>query len=264
MDKKKKEESTYFHEFLDVLGEVPESVRCEEPPDFIITLNQKKIAVELTAFHSDSKPKGGSARRTAEETWKLLQKTIMKRVAECKDLEETYGKLFFKKSLLPLKSKHSEFTGELVKICVQMISSGSREAKPDSKYPLLDEYVRKITLEEVGCYMTWGWNFDASFVGLSEPELVNTITPKIKKIAMYKKKPFDELWLLIISGHLLSQAMGGSKDFSSTLHSFRRLNHLLEKSGFDRVYIYQRMHDTVYKWPGWLRIERKRSRESGH
>ncbi len=264
MDKKKKEECMYLREFLHILGEVPESVKCEEPPapDFIITLNQKKMAVELTRFHSDSKPKGGSTRRETEETWISLQKTIMEQVAKCKDLEETYGKLFFKKFEVPPKSKHREFVDELIKQSCQMISSRCRETKPKRKYPLLSKYLKKIRLEKVGCYITWGWNFDVSFVGLSESEILNTVNPKIEKVAKYKKKPFDELWLLVISGHLLSQAMGGPKDFSSRLRSFQQLNNLLEGSGFNRAYIYQRMHDTVYKWPGWVRIEKKNSPDS--
>ncbi|MEW6687108.1 MAG: hypothetical protein AB1393_13045 [Candidatus Edwardsbacteria bacterium] len=121
-------------------------------------------------------------------------------------------------------------------------------------YPLLKKYLNKFYLERVGCYITWGWN-DASSIGLTEPEIISIVEPKIKKADKYIQKKIDELWLLIVSGHRLSQQMG--LGLSDKLNGFAQLNSKLEQSAYGKVYIYQYMHNVVYEWPGWIKYGRE-------
>jgi len=252
MRKKKKKERFYLDKFLALLGKVPNKIESGESPDFIVILRQKRIGIESTDFHSDSKGESGRPRRAIEETWASLQKTIMEKVEKCNELKETYGLLFFKKLELPSKSKHGEFTDELIKLSLEMINSGYKEIKPGESYPMLIKYLKKFRLEKAECYITWEWNYSVSSIGITEKELINAVKPKIKKVPTYKEKNIDELWLLIISGYRLSQAMG--MRLSDKLNTFHQLNILLSQSGYNKVYLYQFMFDVVYEWPGWIKI----------
>ena len=252
MSKKKENERFYLDKFLALLGKVPNEIKPGESPDFIVILQQKKIGIELTDFHSDSKGEGGRPRRAIEETWVLLQRTIMEEVEKCNELKETNGLLFFKKLELPPKSKHGKFTDELINLSLKMINSGYKEIKPGENYPILNNYLKKFRLEKVGCYITWGWNYNVSSIGITEEELINAARSKIKRVGIYKEKNIDELWLLIISGYRLSQAMGIR--LSDKLNSFDQLNNLIRQSGYNKIYLYQFMFDVIYEWPGWFKI----------
>ena len=181
MSKKKENERFYLDKFLTLLGKVPDEIKSGESPDFIVILQQKKIGIELTNFHSNSKGEYGRPRREIEEAWVALQGTIMGEVEKCNELRETNGLLFFKKLGLPPKSKHREFTDELIKLSLEMINSGYKEIKPGANYPILNKYLKKFYLEKVGCYITWEWNYNVSSVGITEEELINASKSKIEK-----------------------------------------------------------------------------------
>ncbi len=131
-----------------------------------------------------------------------------------------------------------------------MIKSGCQEMGFEgNEYPFLSEYLQKFELKKVGCFITWDWNYSGSFIGLSEEELLEIIEPKISKVLSYKGKGIDELWLLVVSGHRISQAM--DLDLSNKLNNYKQLNVLLRDSGYNKVYLYQYMFDVIYEWPGW-------------
>jgi len=250
----KQNELFYLNKFLALLGKVPKEIQSGESPDFIVILEQKKIGIECTEFHSDLKGETGRPRRAIEETWLLLQRTIMKEVGKCNELKETYGFLFFKKLELPPKSKHGEFTSELIKLSLEMINSGYKQIKPGGNYPFLNKYLEKFCLERVGYYSTWNWNYDASLIGVTEEELIDAVKSKIEKVVTYKQKNIGELWLLIISGHRLSQTMPPPPFLEHQLNDFGQLNELLKASGYTKVYLYQYIFDTIYEWPGWAKF----------
>jgi len=254
MSKKKENERFYLDKFLTLLGKVPDKIISDESPDFIVMLKQKKIGIELINFHSSSKGEHGRPRREIEETWAVLQGTIMGEVEKCNELRETNGLLFFKKLDLPPKSKQREFTDELIKLSLEMINSGYKEIKPGVTYPILNKYLKKFYLEKVGCYIpiTWEWNYNVSSVGITEEELTKASKSKIIKASKYKEKDIDELWLLIISEHRLSQAMGIR--LSEKLNTFDQLDNLLRQSAYNKIYLYQFMFDVIYEYPGWVKI----------
>ena len=252
MRKKKENERFYLDKFLALLGKMADEIHPEESPDFIVSIASKKIGIELTDFHSDLKGENGKPRRAVEEAWRLIQGTIMEEVNKCNKLKETFGELFFKKLELPPKSKHKIFTDELIKLSLEMIDSGYKKINPGGNYPLLNKYLEEFHLEKAGCYITWKWNYNVSFVGITETRLINATKSKIEKVVKYKEKNVDELWLLIVSGDRLSQAMG--LNLSYKLNTFDQLNNLLRHSGYNKIFIYQYMFDVIYEWPGWVKI----------
>lgn len=261
MRKKKENERFYLDKFLALLGKVADEIHPEESPDFIVSIATKKIGIELTDFHSDLKGENGKPRRAIEEAWLLIQGTIMEEVEKCNKLKETFGFLSFKKLELPPKSKHKKFADELIKLSLEMIDSDYKEINPGGNYPLLNKYLEKFCLERAGCYITWKWNHNVSFVGFTEKRLINATKSKIEKVVKYREKNIDELWLLIVSGHRLSQAMG--LNLSYKLNTFDQLNNLLKHSGYNKIFIYQYMFDVIYKWPGWVKIGKEDFIKSG-
>lgn len=252
ISKKKRVERFYLDKFLDSAGKVPDKVLCGESPDFVLVFQQKKIGVEETEFHCDSKGKKGSYRRAVEENWVFLQTTIMEKVEKRNELKDTSGLLFFKRRELPPTRQYGRFADELVKLSREMINSGCKRIAPGGGYPLLHKYLKKFHLKKCGCYITWEWNHNVSSIGLTETALIDAAEPKIEKLASYRGTSVEEMWLLIVSGYRLSQAFG--IHLSQRLDTFNRLNNLLAKSGFNRVYLYHYLFDAIYEWPGWVRI----------
>ena len=66
-------ERFYLDKLLTALRMKPDSVeRGANPPDFLLTLDGSRIAVEVTEFHSATDV-GGHPRRAVEEEWQKIQ-----------------------------------------------------------------------------------------------------------------------------------------------------------------------------------------------
>lgn len=139
-----------------------------------------------------------------------------------------------------------------------MMATDSLKANPNKReHHLLSHYVKTLTLERVGCYITWEWDHIAAAIGVSEVELITAITPKASKAVSYlEKDEFDELWLLVVSEHRLSQTI--PRISVEKLNSYETLNKELQKSGFAKVLLYQYMFDVVYEWPGWKKFGKEK------
>ena len=138
-----------------------------------------------------------------------------------------------------------------------MLKANWERLRPDPAFPLLNGYLKEFILKRPDLYITWDWNHDVSSVGVTEKELMDIITPKVNEVSSYKREHFDELWLVVVSGYRLSQAMGVLSE--KRLASYENLNKLLEQSGYDKVYLYQYMFDVIYGWPGWVVKSKKRN-----
>jgi len=255
-DKKKRLERFYLDEFLKLLGVVPDNIQEIESPDFILDINKIRIGVELTEFHSDSKGEHGQPRRLIEESWKSLQQSIMDSVRKNGELDKTCGFLNFRVLDLPPKSKYDSFIKELILLSLDMIKTNIQRTKPGPNFPLLRKYLKEFELKKTNIRISWEWNYIADSIGLTEPELINAIQPKIERSSDYKEKGFDELWLLIVSGSYLSQTM--PTHLGDILQSFDMADGLLKESFFKKVYIYQYMLRVIYEWPDWLQIGEER------
>lgn len=253
-DSRKYTECVYVHRTFALLSIQPTSFVCGESPDFNIGFDGKRIGVEVTCFHSSAKGADGRPRRAIEEEWNHLQGLIMSEVDRIPKLKGIFGILAFHALDVPTRRQHEQFVQELLSLSLRMIAKNSLETKPVKKdYPLLSRYVKKLTLKRVGCYITWEWDRNAAFVGLSEQELIDTVTTKAARTDNYRKKDqFDELWLLVVSEHRLSQTM--PPFLLDILNSFGTVNKELQKAGFAKVFLYQYLFEVVYEWPGWKKV----------
>lgn len=245
---KKCRERFYLNKFLALLGITPDDVKEGESPDFIVSFKDRKVGIEVTEYHSSSKGEKDRPRRAIEEDWRCLQKEIMAELKKNNELENTLGLIYFKKLELPNRLEHKKFIVELVQFAIEIVKAGIMEKNPGETYPLLSKYIRKLYVQKVGIYVTWEWNYNVASVGLTEDEFIAAI--KSKLISNYSDSQFDELLLLIVSGHRLSQAMGIHLLYN--LNNYKKLEDDLRKSFFNRVFIYQYMFDFIYEWPGWI------------
>lgn len=260
-DFKKYAECFYVHKTLALLSVGPDLFVCGESPDFSIGFGAKRIGVEVTYFHSAAKGADGRPRRAVEEEWDHLQSEIMLEVDKVPELKDILGTLEFHALVVPIRRQHEQFVQELLSLSLRMVATDSLETTPDKKdYPLLSRYVKKLTLERVGCYVTWEWDHTGAFVGCSEEELINTLTPKAVRTDSYlRKDKFDELWLLVVSEHRLSQTI--PPFMLDKLNSFGILNKQLQESGFVKVLLYQYLLNVVYvyEWPCWKKVGEEKS-----
>jgi hypothetical protein len=252
MKDKKQIELLYLKKFLELLNVAPDSEIIEtEAPDFLLQLGGKNIGVELTMFHSNYKNNNGLTRRAIEENWVLLKNAIMKSVDRNELLKNTSGLLFFKNLLIPSIKESELFIEELIRLSLYMINKKIKEIFPSTEYPLLNKYLSKFYLEKVQVYIEWDSNHNVATIGLSEEKLIKSIEKKL--VANYKGQNIDEVWLIIVSGHRLSQAMG--IQLINKLNNFNKFNGLLMQSKYNKVFIYQYMFSLIYSWPGWTKSQ---------
>jgi len=252
MNNKKEIEKFYLTEFFKILGIKASNIQDGEAPDFIIGLGHRKIGIELTEFHSALKGAKEKPRREIEQSWAILQNDIMNEVEKYTELRNTYGTLCFTNIETPSKLESKCFINELIEVSIEMVMSDKSQQVPSFQYPLLKKYLKKIIIEKTQCHITWEWNHNASFISLSEDDLIKTIKPKTEKVASYKKKKIDELWLIIVSGVRLSQTM--PMHLTETLKTFNQLGKLLKVSNYNKVFIYQYQIGVIHEWPTWKKI----------
>lgn len=253
----RKRECFYLDKFLSALLMTPESIeRGANPPDFIVTQGKKQIALEVTEFHSDAIGPEGHPRRLIEQEWTKLQQLIERERKHYPDLNNISGLLFFKKLLVPSRVESPQFVKELLDFSADSLNSFTGKVGDFSSFgtnfSLLRKYLKRLHLAIVDCYITWEWNHSASSVGLNDSEMKKTIS---RKLGIPRPKGVSENWLLIVSGHQLSQSMG-LPDVEN-LNAFQETNEALKNGSYDKVFIFQYMFDRVLRWEqssGWIEL----------
>lgn len=246
-------ERFYLDKFLTALQMKPNSVeRGANPPDFLLTLEGSRIAVEVTEFHSATDV-GGHPRRVVEEEWQKIQRLFEQERKQYPDLDNISGRLFFKQLEVPPSGKHKQFVKELLDFGRSVLGCLTKKGVDFSSFtphfPLLNRYLKRLHLRDAGCHVTWNWNHSAGSVGLSEEELHGTIS---QKLIIFRPADVGENWLLVVSGHPLSQSMG--RVSVNDLRGYQDLNKALEHGPYEKVYIFQSMCDRVLLWKrseGW-------------
>ena len=90
------------------------------------------------------------------------------------------------------------------------------------------------------------------FIGLSEEGLLSIIESKINKGERYRLRGLNELWLLVVFGHRISQSVPHRLKYK--LEEFRILNSILSKSSYNYIFLYLYMYDVIYRWPNWIKF----------
>lgn len=252
-EEKSKKEWYYLNQFLDILPIPIKDIKKCVFPDFIAQVNEQKIGIEITEFHTGPSEKTNILRSEVEAAWDKLQKQIMEEVKSYTELNHTVGILFFREVKLPTSREYKSFVSELIQLSLSMRRLGYREKEPPKAYPYLNTYLESFHLNEVNSNINWEWSHSVGTVGLIENELQNIVENKLKKEKKYAEKDYEP-WLLIISGSKLSQAMGLLT--TEQLNSFTVLNKRIQDSQVKRVFIYQIMHDRVFEWPEWKQVNK--------
>lgn len=243
----KDEELFYLNKFLQRMEIEQEHIeRGEDPPDFYMVYGSKRIAIEVTEYHSMRKGPGGHAWRAVEEAWRSIRDLFTKERERYPKLDDVHGLLSFRELKMPPANKYGQFVTELLKFGISRYNTLTEERSMfdsfPSNYPLLNKYLKKIKLQKVNCYMTWDRD-SAAYIGIGEKELEKCVSKKLKKP---HPQQISENWLLIVSGTAMSQQIGliPCKKFNG----FTQLNSRLEKSSFDKIFFYQYMWKRVLCW----------------
>lgn len=268
MTDKKKEELGFLKEFLDIVDLKKCSIAPREPPgpDFAITIENKIIGVgvEVTEYYVDAKHnKGGSCSRANETYDDDIRKIVNEKAKENSNLKDIYGSLSFKNQKgRPQKTELEKFADDLIRLAGEFIRKNKnfkeKSLVPDDGYPLLKKFLKSVMLQRVSFSFSWDITYGGS-TGLEEKNLINTIKPKLEKRQKYNYNNFNELWLLVVFGSLFSQVVPRPWAVEDKLRNFDKINRMLKASYFDKVYLYLRNDKTVFKWPGWNKIEPKSS-----
>lgn len=252
------EERFCLDRFLEGLETPAERIeRGADPPDFVLSIAGRRVAVEVTGFHSAATGDGGHARRAVEEEWDALRETISNARPEHPELDSLDCQLMFKGLLVPRRRDHVRFAEELI-VLVQGLAGQVTKARTVFRnlegFALLGKYLRGVVLSRPGCYMTWDWDKNAAFVGMNEAELSRTVSPKLQRP---RPRDVDENWLLVVSGHRLSQSMG--VPHIEQFRAYVCLNKALANGPYDAVYVFEYMLSRILRWrhgDDWTEVKR--------
>ncbi len=263
-EKKETLEHLYLTTFLNLLNLNPNQLRRgdeqgEKPPDFVMVLDGKTIGVEVTRYHQNSR------RKEYEGEWEKLKEVIEQERSLYPGLNEVSASLDFnfKESLeVPPKGQHRKFAQELCKFILDELNHLSSEQQrftsfQSSSLPLLNQYLGSLRLKVQNVKVTWRSNHNSGSVRVHECELQSCVQKKASGVSRWNPLNPDEKWLLIVSGHRISQAMDPLY-LVDKLRDFRGLNCDLKNSSFDKVYIFQIMRKKILLWQSstdWIEVE---------
>ncbi len=257
MKKRKKEvERFYLENFLTLWGKAYDRIEEREQPDFIVSFKREKIGIEVTEFHSDLIGVNGNSRRQIEEERRYLMENLYNRIKKIPELKGIFVFLIPRELKLIPKSRHKQFINELIQLVQDMIQTNREEMQLHERSSFLYQYIKIVGLRNIESsnYLHWDWG-DASSVGVTENELIEALEDKIQKAGIYKQEEMNELWLLVVSGWRLSQAMPPPEHLEYKLNGFSKLNNLIKTSEYSKVYLYQHMFKSILGYDGcWKQL----------
>lgn len=234
----KREERAAVEQYLQATGFEGEVEDGADPPDFILTTDHKKVALEVTGYHQPLKTSEGHTRREVEAAWTEVRKYVVSYRERNSALGKLSVRLEFLRLSVPRTKEIASFveavTAEIVSNRAAINEKTYRVLIEESDAPILKKYLKCIRVREVDCYMEWDWNHDFAGVGTSDDEMMLAIG---KKLTDYRRpEGVDENHLIVAGwgGHLSQVA---APMHEQELASFKNLNQALEASAFDCVAI---------------------------
>jgi len=239
-------ERFYLDHFVRLLQLHPQKImRGPNPPDFALVNNGVRVYIEITEFHSAAKDALGRDRRCVEQDWISIRKSLTHSLRNG-PRNEISATICFKKLSVPKSRHHQQFVSEVLAFVNSKRSLIDDTEKSFCDFisgSLLAQYLREVQLHRVhGLWITlWDWNYNSASVGLSDQELMDCTRKKLPG-----RKPADatEFWLLIVSGSHLSQSIGPRPG----LNRLKSTSQALTNSNYDKVFIYQYVHDTIFEF----------------
>lgn len=232
---KKAAERAALDALLSALVVVPTKIESGETPDFILSLGEKTVGVELTTFQSNGSMDSGLGRRQVESEWESLEKAIaVFRQARPQLAKLNVGLMF--KDAGPRRAEHQLFMEEIAAFVLARAESLSDQDDafwpPSFTSPLMEKYLRTVYLRRCN-YAVWHSNLVAGSIGLPDSTLTRIVQDKAGKAF----RPADEFWLAIQSTARISELLlplNGAADFEA----IPGLGTELEASPFTRVFVF--------------------------
>jgi hypothetical protein len=232
---KKGRERAILDFYLKMVG-IKGDVEAGERPDFVVTSGERKIGIEITEYHQPKSEGESFPRRTVEAEWQKLRKAVVEYRETNADLDNLCVRLTFRGMEVPPERRHADFIAEIHALIQEVQEQAGEKVKikiTDRHAPLLKQYLSRIAVRNVGCYMEWDWNHDFGGVGTSDAELLALLE---RKLAFERPSELTELHLVVAGdgqsvatyiGFLTPELLGG----------FASLNEALDRSAYTAVTI---------------------------
>ena len=277
LENKKIEEYYYLQKTLEICNIETSDIHSSESPDFEISVQGKKIGIEITEYHSDASKRGSELRKT-EKYDNVIENEINKQVRQHDDLKGILCAYVFQNNKRPEKRKElPQFAREFIECVRKAISNGSFEnitkdfntIENFNSFPLVKNYLQYIVQDKLegrryehlhDKFLTWTQPWEVGTLDVMEKNLINVIKPKIGKVKNYLNKSLDEIWLIVgfrVSPSQLVLLIGSVDDklqirsVDDELHNFKELENILKESGFNKIYLCFYGEEIVYEWPRW-------------
>jgi hypothetical protein len=233
----KESERRTVGELLSALGITPDKLEASEQPDFMLTLHDRTVGVEVTVYRS-GKTVGGAGvkrrkRREVEAEWESLRLALREFRAAQPDISNIAVGLMFQ-NVVPPRGEHQQFMEEVAAFIRSREIRSDRTRWCKFASPLMKKYLHTLVLNKSE-FAEWYSIIDAGWVaGVADSNLPEIVAEKATKIY----RPSDELWLIIQCSHRISETVILSVD---------DLNAIPMQGGpFSKIYLLSL--DGVFQW----------------
>jgi hypothetical protein len=229
------------------------SVPAQDPPDFVLEIDGRRIGLEHTRYFRDD------AELAADAEWRRFNGLLLaERRKGPPELLHILVTVFLS-APLPEKSLRPQLAAELVetvRVALPLRRGEERVVYDLSRYPLLCAHAQELLLIEGRPAMIIDWNADqTSFLWPVLMEVVEeAIAKKTEKIKRATES-VNEFWLLVTANASALSATAPdtmAADLAATESTCRA-------SGFARIYFHDALTNTVLEWSsgaGWRAVSR--------
>ncbi|MBI4083458.1 MAG: hypothetical protein HY423_12700 [Candidatus Lambdaproteobacteria bacterium] len=224
-------------------------------PDFFLTWSERRIAVEVTEYHSPkSKHPRTANQRSIDASWQKLRTRIRYQLSN-EFLSDVIVFLQFHAIRIPPIGEHDRFALELKDL---LLSYGSGnlpeklEKRQLARFPVLQDHLFRIEFgASVPQWRLAGTRISCNISGYANPdfdtkEVARIVESKASKILKSKAAEDLEKWLLIVGDTGLSQLLGQISPVQLT--QSHELSTSLVRCPFSRVYLHHYMNGTILQW----------------
>jgi hypothetical protein len=233
----KQQEREILGRYLRTIGLKGEIEKGPEPPDFIVTVDGRRLGIEITEYHQPAPSRRSRSRRMVEAEWRKLRDAVLDYRETHTGLENLSVILRFVQLEVPGRKDHKGFIRAVHNEIERVRPELDRQAKVihigDRHPALLRQYLDGIVVGVVGSYLEWDWNLSFAGVGTSDEELTTLLASKLR---LERPSGVDELQLVMAGdGPTAATCIGFLRQ--DLLKGWPNLNNTLEQSNFDAVTI---------------------------
>jgi len=215
-----------------------------ERPDFFVSLDSKKIGIEITVYHNDVGRHGSEGRKRYEQWWDiaLLLKENLKRVG----LGHVHGTVhFYDEAYENLQTLDvAQFALEVTKLCHRLQPDANNVSVEEfSQYPYLNKTVAKIELEWLNprqLDVVWACShLHSGPIPSSTPILNSIIKGKLEKGKNYNWQGAVGRWLVIVAPAFNTSTTG---IFDESIRDYN-----VNSDVFDRIYFWDWYSEKIWE-----------------